>query len=363
LGSHLTGTPQELTVYPEIDTLSWTQVPTGTSNYLHLGHAAGYHTAIIMKFTSFPNLPDTFVLDSAILTLLPNQVFRDSIIYHDGTVQLSWVIDEWSEASVIRDSLPSWDTYPTSETPWTISSADSEPLLLPLPSAVVRSWIDGDSSNQGFRLQMVNQPGFIRQYFSSEAVIAYRPTLSLYYTWWDSGASGWVTNQSDTIAYPTNDAFIVSTDTSINEDILMLGNGVGYRSLFRFNLSDTLPTFGVSIHSADLTLHLKQDDPLNFRSIPSAVRQRLQSSSWIDDPMHPDVSSAAGTPVLIGDSTLTISLSLYVRDWVNSPSQNFGTLIRSDNPGWDIARSVFYSNVATDSTKRPSLRIIYTLVQ
>jgi len=58
-----------------------------------------------------------------------------------------------------------------------------------------------------------------------------------------------------------------------------------------------------------------------------------------------------------------ISLSLYVRDWTSDPSQNFGVLIRSDNPGWDIAREVFYSRAAADSSKRPSLRIVYTLVE
>jgi hypothetical protein len=363
LGEHLTGIPRELIIYPEIDTLSWTETTTGTSNYLHLGNALGYHSSILIKFTSFPDLKDTFLLDSAILTLRPNQVFRDSIIYHNGEVQLSWITNAWSEASVILDSLPSWESYPALETPIFITAADSDSLVISLPPDTVRNWIDGDSSNQGFRLQMTNQSGFIRQYFSSEAVLAYRPTLFLYYTWWDSGASGWVTYQSDTTAYPSDDAFIVWNDLPITEDVLMIGNGVGYRSLLKFNLADSLPIFGTSIHEANLTFHLKEDDPLNFRSVSSALRQKLESLSWIDDPLHPDISSLAGPAVLIGDSTLVISLSLYVRDWVNDPSQNFGVLIRSDNPGWDIAREVFYSRAAVDSSKRPSLQIVYTTVE
>ncbi len=361
LGEHLTTEPQDTTFYPEVDTISWMAVPTGNSNYLHLGHAAGFHSALLMKFTSFPSLKDSFVLDSAVVTISPDTVFRDSVVFHEGIVQLSWISDEWSEGSVIIDSLPSWGTYPTMEVPWTLSPADSDTLMLSLPPTDVRSWIDGDTTNQGFLLEMTNSPGFIRKYFSSEAALDYRPTLQLYYTWYDSGAAGWVEYNSDTTAYPTHDATIVWDDIEIDDDILMIGNGVSYRSLLLFNLK-SLPKFGVSIHKAELTMHLNPDHPLNFRSVPSGLRQRLESLTWRDDPQNPDVAGAASQAVLLGSASFTISLSFYVRDWVNDPNTNYGFLIRSDNQGWDLAREVFYSRAAPDSL-RPSLYIVYSLVE
>jgi len=363
LGNHLTAEPHEVTLYPDVDTLSWTEEPTGSSNYLHLGHASHNHSAILMKFTSFPALKDTFNLDSVVVTLRLNQIFRDSVMFHQGNVRLSWVTDPWDESTVILDSLPGWGTYPALDTTWVVLPADSDSLVLSLPPDTVRSWIDGDSSNHGFVLEMTNEPGFILQYFASEASLANRPTMAIYYTWWDSGATGWQEYQSDTIAYPNHDAFIVWDDLQITDDILMIGNGVGYRSLLRFNLADSLPIFGASIHYAELTMRLNPEHPLNYRSVPSVVRQRLESASWLDDPLNPDVSSSASQAILVGDSTLTVALTFYVRDWVTDPSQNFGALIRSDNPGWDIAREVFYSRAAPDTALWPSLRIVYTILE
>jgi len=363
LGDHLTAVPHEVTLYPDVDTLSWSEEPTGSSNYLHLGHASQAHSAILMKFSAFPALKDTFLLDSAVVTLRLNQVFRDSVMFHQGNIRLSWITDPWDESTVISDSLPDWGTYPALDTTWIVLPADSDSLVLRLPPDTVRSWIDGDSSNRGFVLEMTNEPGFILQYFASEASLANRPSMAIYYTWWDSTASGWQEYQSDTVAYPNHDAFIVSDELQITDDILMIGNGVGYRNLLRFNLADSLPIFGTSIHYAALTMHLNPDHPLNYRSVPSVVRQKLESASWLDDPLNPDISSAASQAILIGDSTLTVTLTLYVRDWVIDPSQNFGALIRSDNPGWDIAREVFYSRAAPDSALLPSLRIIYTVLE
>jgi hypothetical protein len=361
LGGRMSAEPREMVLYPKVDTLSWTQVPTGNSNYLHLGHIAGFHSAILLKFTSFPTLKDTFVLDSAVVTLTPNQVFRDSVIFHQGFVRLSWVTDEWSEGSVVLDSLPNWGMYPSLEVPWSITPADSEELVLSLSPAVVRSWIDGDTTNQGLLLEMVNEPGFCRQYFASEATVSYRPTLDLYYTWYDSGEAGWQEYQSDTTAYAIDDAFIVTDDIEIADDILMIGNGVSYRSLLWFNVTDSLPIFGVSIHRADLTLHIDPDHPLTFRSVPSGLRQRLESLSWLEDPLHPDVSGLVSQSVLLDTASFTIGLSGYVRDWIEEPSENFGVLIRSDNEGWDVAREVFYSRAAADTAVWPELRIVYTL--
>ena len=363
LDDRLSAEPREVVIYPEVDTLSWTAVPTGGSNYLHLGHAAGYHSAILMKFTSYPALKDSFVLDSAVVTLSPNQVFRDSIVFHAATAQLSWVTDPWSEGSVILDSLPGWSSYPSAEIPLVVSGADSDSLAIPLPPDTVRHWIDGDSLNYGFLIEMTNEPGFVRQYFASEATIANRPVMDLYYTWYDSGEAGWQEYHSDTVAYAIDDANIVWDDIEITDDILMIGNGVSYRSLLRFNIADSLPRFGVSIHDAELTLWMNPDHPLNFRSVPSGVRQQLESLSWIDDPLNPDIAAASSQAVLLDSSSFSISFSYYVRDWVENPSINYGALIRSDNQGWDLAREVFYSRAATDTALWPSLRIIYTLVE
>jgi hypothetical protein len=330
---------------------------------LHLGHAAHFNSSIVMKFTSFPALKDSFVLDSAVVTLAPSQVIRDSIVFHEGVVDLSWITDAWDEATVVRDSLPDWDSYPSLATALTVSPVDSEYFVFSLPPDTVRSWIDGDSSNQGFRLDMTNNPGFIDRYFSSEGAIANRPTLTLYYTWYDSGASGWQVFNSDTVAYANHDASIVSDDLDIQEDILMLGNGIQYSSLLKFNLADSLPIFGVSIHYADLTMWLKPDDPLNFGSVPTAVRQLLNSPSWLEDPLHPEAAAAISQSVLIGADSLSISFTYYVIDWVVNPSGNFGAMIRSDNPGYDLARRVFYSRAASDSSLWPYLRIIYTVTE
>jgi hypothetical protein len=363
LGNHLTGQPHQIVLYPEVDTLSHTAVPTGSSSFLHLGHAAHFNSSIVMKVTSFPALQDSFVLDSAVVTLAPSEVIRDSVVSHEGTATLSWIADPWNDATVVRDSLPNWDSYLSSPTTLTVTPVDSAYLVFPLPPDTVRSWIDGDSSNQGFRLEMTDNPGFIYRYFSSEGATENRPTVTLYYTWYDSGASGWQAHNADTVAYANHDASIVSEDLDIQEDILMLGNGIQYSCLLKFNLANLLPTFGVSIHYADLTMWLKSDDPLNFGSVPTAVRQLLESPSWLEDPLHPDVAAAVSQAVLIGADSLYISSTYYVIDWVVDPSGNYGAMIRSGNSGYDLARQVFYSRAASDSTLWPSLRIIYTVTE
>jgi hypothetical protein len=282
---------------------------------------------------------------------------------HEAFLQLSWISDEWSESTVIIDSLPSYGTYPVMEATWTTSPADSDTLKLSLPTDIVRTWLDDDTTNQGFLLEMTNEPGFVRQYYSSEASVTYRPRLYLYYTWYDSGSSGWVEYHSDTTAYANHDANIVWDDIELTDDILMIGNGVSYRTLLRFDVTEVLSQFGVSIHSANLTLHLNLDHPLNFHSVPSALRQRLESLSWLDDPQNPEIAGAASQTVLLDSASFAISLASYTIDWVGNPNINYGCIIRSGNEGWDLAREVFYSRAAPDSTLWPSLHIVYSWVE
>jgi hypothetical protein len=354
-----------------LDTCYNRQVNSGQSQHLYVGQSAGFQTKILVRFTNFSALPDSFVLDSATIELSMSGICGDTnMVYPDFIASVKQVLDvipsdSWSESNVLWDSVLAWSD--TSIFDFTISQTpDTDSVVFSIDTAIVNQWISADTSspNTGLIFDYGLGSQFARQFLSSEVSdSSLKPQLTLYLTPYDSIAdSGWVEQTPDTIiSYASNDVFICIDTTLLPNDRLYLSRGMARRMIFQFDVSQIFPVFGTYIDKAEYIVFADTASLYNFGTYSTVASTKLSDDAWMTDLNDVNyTASYTDTYCSIAEDSIKLDITTIFRNWVANPSSNYGMVVRFSVEGGELARMPFFSSEYTDPAKIPYLHIIFS---
>ncbi|MBU0517607.1 DNRLRE domain-containing protein [bacterium] len=381
VGSEITGgldNPQEIIIEPENSAFYQIEATTGASPYLLVGEYNSYQTAALLKFVPTSALPDSYAVDSLAIVMYVDSMFNSDPVYIDViAVNES---QEWSEIGVTWSELDSLELGDAISAFEVNSGLDSITIHLPPPSepvadstfadSLLRAWDQANSGektllyNNGLYLKATGTVSNLVQLASAEYTIsAHQPRLEMYVTVFDtSDTTGTYPLQDTLIVYASSDAFVATDNAGIDDSTrLYLGNAVAHRSMLYFDFQNLLPSYGIGIHRAEVTLHADKENPLNIGKINGSFHLRMQDTTWFDTPETAPIAFGDVPVLSIYDEEtglLTMKINTFVYDWISAPDTNFGFMIKSFDEFLDISRTVFYGLNAPDSL-RPEMRIIY----
>ncbi len=273
-----------------------------------------------------------------------------------GTVEFTVykITQAWSQITVRRDTLPTFDqTVPRGTYTGTVQ-ADAESIVVPLDTAMVRDWLKPSTiTSYGIILIPTISSNVVRGIhgFDFDST-KYQPTLEVI-------ASNIAGTVFDTTKYTFGqDSFVGNVaPPSLGSQIMFAQAGVVYRSKLRFDVS-FLKT-GTFINSAELLL---QRDPATTRltkftrdTVVNVHVLRSETDSTVFEALASEGRRKNGTP-----NTFTFDLRHAVQTWENG--SNFGLLLRQGDASEysTFDRYTFYNSTASDSLK-PAIRIRYSV--
>ncbi len=383
VGSDLVGgltNPEEIIIEPSASAFYQTQATTGASPYLFIGFIQDYETRTLLMFSPGVVLPDSYTVASASIKLFVDSVFTDEPIQVD-VIPVNQEQD-WAEIGVTWDSLDSLELGDPISSFEVTSGTDSVVIYLPQPSepaadsafadSLIRAWDaagKGEKTlfyNHGLLLKAVTTVDQMVRFASAENdSVGRHPTLEMVVTAYDTSDTTGSFPMQDTLSlFAGGDAFIVTDYAGISDSSrLYLGNSLAHRSFLYFDLEGLLPTYGVAIQRAEVTLHADTSHPANIGKIDGSFHLRMADTTWMSDPAEAPIAFGDVPVLSVYDeetATLTMKLTDFVYDWVEDPSGNHGFMIKSYNEYLDISRTVFYGLDAPDSL-RPKMKIIYLI--
>lgn len=365
------GVVVDTAIYPAvIDTFYGVQVNSGQSLNLFLGEYEGFKSKILLKFTSFSSMPDSFIINSAYIALRTGTIFGDSTaIYPDYQAHVHQLTDvvpsnNWFETNVTWDSVLAWDDESLYD--FTISqSPDTDSVSFSIDTSIVYQWINADTSNpnMGLIFDYSGDVRFARQFMSSEnADSSLKPQLTLYYVPFDTTEEGiWEAGEVDTfVSYAANDVFIAQDTVQLADNRLYLGRSIAYRSFLHLNLQDIFPVFGVSVNRAQLVVFADTLHPHYVGDLSTVTVKELANTIWMENPSEAEYTTYFGAFATLSGDSLTLTISSLVRDWIVNPQENNGFALRFSIESGSMTRLPLFPANYSDPAKRPYLKIIYS---
>ena len=329
-------------------------IPTNSS--LILTGKTGKYTAwasLLFYSTYFPTR-DTAAVYSATLNLHFATWAGDSL----GRLSLSMypIAKSWDASTQTWDSVQT-GYYSQSGTPWTFSigaGPDSQFVSIPLDTAMVRTWLSSSTSAANYGIVFIPNAdcSIIRGFtaFSYDSA-SYQPQLTII-------AGSPTGSARDTAVYTLgSNTFVGNADNlTTNPQLLYIQSGVDERASLTFNVP-FIPR-GAIINSAVLSM---VRDPATtvisrFNADTTFVAQAYTSTTRTDLDGYVYAGSRKSTSV----DTFAVDIRRPVQLWTKGG--NYGLMLAPSTSYDKISFNLmtFYNEQATDSGKRPRLRIIYS---
>jgi len=327
------------------DTSFWLEINTGRSSKLSLGSFAEFTAFFAIQFDDLKDLPQGSVVERADLILHPLGILGDTLS-PPFEAHLLQMLQDWEEDSVLWDQMEAgYASDPLSTI--LIHPTVGQPDTLPLPPGLVRDWIDTTRANYGLLLAFDEAP-FVKIFYSRENRYRY-PQLRIIST-----SEG----ERDTIFIRARkDVSLIRSSWEIPPTRLMVGSGVKYYTLLKFDLSAISKR--ATINRAYLRLML---DPIvqvkreNYRM--RLAWSAVTSAEWNPTSLTIDTTAIDTLGLLAADS-LVLNVTRFVQDWLIE--SNYGLWIAPWRDWEEISRIGFYdSSAESDSLYWPRLTIYYT---
>jgi len=137
-------------------------------------------------------------------------------------------------------------------------------------------------------------------------------------------------------------------------DRFIIQNGYSYVNVLNFYLSK-LPGRVIINYAA---LEFKSDRANSFFN--SGYEPKI-SAYLLTDSSQLNFESNAFTSTMVDSNTYSVLLTSVIQRWNNGNVANLGIMINSVYDNINIDKSMFYSNTFSDASKRPRIKIRYTL--
>jgi len=385
IGSGLEGTV-EVRSFAADTAVSYAATPvrTGGSANIYVGVAYGVTSYGLVRFHR-PVMPDNYSLDTT----------RDASVHlaYEGVIGKSWpytlVLERldfaWTEAdSLTRTMLPQgvsmdWNGEETSQDTGSVSVTVpagwvKDWLVWVDSSGIDTSWHDPSRADSGLTVLMdivtgvptQSDGGSLLRFRSRSAVedtirSNLKPRLYIPVIITDT-----LGNQtSDSLAViAAGDMFILEYDATVTRDSLIVGSGVPWRALLRFDLTQLwalADSADIVVNRATLTLWrqpLADEWPVTRSIWPFTITDDL----WLADPfkLAQTMFTVIPTAVDTARDTLQILVTKPATQWAKGTAENHGLALNSGGVGLDLDRIAFHPPDDPDSTLRPRLNIYFT---
>jgi hypothetical protein len=328
------------------DTSFETSVNTGESLYLYLGNTQNDQA---LSLITFPNLPDSGTVDSAIVEIYKSQIIGTETEPFSFTVHLNQ--EEWDESNIMWDDFND-SFYGEQIHTDNIFLNEVDSITFRIPPNIINAWIDSSLQNNGIIFSS-DAAETILEIFSGEisSSMGKLPTLSLYMN--DD------TTDTPYITQYTKDTFLATTQLQANKEQLLIANGIASRSILFFDI-DSIPS-DATINRALLTMH---SDTL--KSFPSHKESFILIAYPISDSLNtiPTIlyeTDVSGTSSLItGESLVNINITTIAQYWVSNIKENNGLILIGFDETDTISRRTFYST-SNDTLLQPTLEVFYSV--
>lgn len=338
--------------------------PVSMDGNVNLLGRSGNHVAYaLVQFTSslLPHRDTVNVLSAEL-------IFRAVTWFGDSTATFGFTVHKitegWNEASFQWDSLSLKPNFYESASRGTFSGvvqSDTQTITVPIDTGMVREWLQPRTITQyGVILIPTAGTNVVRGlnafYFNTEPdSIKYYPTLRVI-------ARGINTSTPDTSTYIYGFDTFVGNVTSLTNDpeLMYLQAGVAYRSRIQFDLT-SIPK-GAIINEAQLTLveNSAANKLTKFSGEKTIAGHLLVSAT---DTTRFESFGELGK--ISSANIYTMKIRHAAQGWVRGTAFNHGLLLRniSSNEFSSFDLYTFYNQTAADSTRRPRLKIIYTMAK
>ena len=325
-------------------------VNTGNSQNLLVGKYQGYESRGLLKFNFVPTGFDSATVISAKLCLRYNKYyFQDSLgvtsfnIYKlNKSVDFSTVtFDQVSLSDIGTSVLANFSGTPT----------DTNLITLNFDNQTISDWLKYavDTSYINKNYGIVFLPGT-----SSTTIKGFYSAINqTFYPYIKIVTSKNTTIDSFTITGTVSASLSDAPSTIIPNGEIVLQSGVSYHGVLKFDLTK-LPA-NVIINEA--YIELKTDKANSFYP---------NSDSRVTVSMLTDTTMLTSDNVyyygnFIDSITYSVRINPIMQFWNISPAKNYGVQLKTVNDLSNLDKIVLYSPIYSDVSKRPYLRILYTL--
>lgn len=301
-------------------------VPLGGGPVLFVGRDGGYEARSLVRFALIDTLVQSYGESRLTLTLQADQ--SDPVRFRLYRVAQFWneSVVTWERANTDSTGDLFWDMPGGIVLPQAIAEsgpcslhADTSRVTFVIPPATTRRIYEERGENHGFMIRLDDEglSQSLWRFHSRETAVTLRPQ-------WEVGFVDTSGTDTTRVLYAAADASVARRVSSVGEDRLLVGSGVGYRTLLRFPIPDLLDST-VTINSA--TLYLYCDTTRAFLQTKS-LQVELVDSIWRGDStavMTPYVNQSLVVP---GVSEVSFNISSAVKEWVTGAIENNGLQIR-----------------------------------
>lgn len=364
-----------VTFTPTTTARFWRAVPTGSKSTLLLGAGQDAQSYIIFQNRNLSNVSADATVISATLSLYSADHFGDDMPF---TITAHRVERSWDENDIVwsdiengyrTEILESWDFTPGDTTWHTFSFSDLN---------FISDWIDDSQQD------VLSINGLLLKFDqASSGTIFYASEASSFTPYMQIISQDTDGNLDTTNTYLTHDASLFHTTNGVmeneleeNPDVLLVGDGTGYRSLLQFDFSE-IPA-EATIHKAELKFLVDSENVFNSDadtdgtfSVSIGAADSLadwQGKSFVDSLVTIDSKYSPGVDVASGVSesfvfdspAAAVAVTRIVQRWVSGVSANKGFLIYAYYQGIDFQEMAFKSG-SLDPSAMPTIEVTYSL--
>ncbi len=339
------------------DTISITS--TNYRNYINnyladlllTGKYQNYDSKALLKFYNLPTDKDSAKIISAVLTLrYGNYYFREKTGLTDFNVYS--VLSNLNYTTITYDSVSSSDFGTTALGNYNGVVADSSSISLTLNNNLVKDWFEvaADTSypvkNNGIALIPNMSSSVIKGFYLINNDPDLIPTVRVVLS---------KNNVTDTVIVNASVGLSLSNAPSsiIPADRFLLQNGIAYRNILKFDLTKLPPN--VIINNASLQFTL--DKSSSF--ISDNTDKRIVIGMVTDSVSRKD--SIYNNASLLDTVTYLVNLNSVFQRWNSNIMPNLGLTFKNIYELQNLDNFAIYSPSAADISKRPRLKITYTL--
>ncbi|MEO8666447.1 MAG: hypothetical protein ABI462_13230 [Ignavibacteria bacterium] len=329
-------------------------INTSTATSIMVGNYNGYTSKALMEFSSIGPEFDSAKIVSAVLTMRYNDYF-----FKDEKGLTSFNIfrvnNDLNFSTITFDSVNSSNIGTVSMGNFSGTPVDTSKISVALNNQFVKDWLEyaADSTypvkNFGFMIAPDMSSSTIKGFYSFNNSTDFIPKIDIIII---------KNGEFDTLNLVTS-TYVTLSDAPtsvIPADRFMLQNGIAFRNILRFDLTKLPPNVIINNATIEFTL----DNAGSY--ITSTTDKSIYLGMVLDSIAKRDSLATRVFPLdSIRYSASSTSINSLVQRWNSGVLPNFGISMQNFSEIENLDNFVFYTPTAADITKRPRLKITYTL--
>ncbi len=330
-------------------------VNTSSSFNMMVGNYQNYNSKALLRFNSITADFDSSSILSATLYLRYNgYAFSDS----NGITSFNIykINSDYDFDTVTYDQFSSSDIGTTLLGSYSGTPHDTVKIAIPFNNQTIKDWLESAADtnytvkNYGIILVPNSNSNNIKAFYTyGSGDVNNIPTIVAIVTKY---------GVVDTLTFNTTKSVSLNyaPTTLMTNDRIFLQNGVAFRDVMKFDL--TKLSSKVIINQALITLSLDRANSFISNSLGSDAKLL---ANMITDSVALTNDGINFYSIQPDSNTYTINVTPIFQKWNYGVSPNFGILIRNIYDYTNLDKFVFYSGNYSDASKRPKLRIRYTI--